>query len=135
MKDNLDGDYTYDELRARIAHLNAEALLKGEWSAQAAGRSLWLQSQYEEQWDDLEKDEDGRAEVEEREYKEYMQSLCDDYAYADVYENGPDSLYSWMVWCCHWGCYDFDNAVNEYRKEHDLPVPSWADYDWDEDEE
>ena len=132
MKTTLDCTATYDELRARIAYLNAEALLKDEWSAQNAGRALWLESQYEEQWGDLEKDDDGRAEVEEHEYKEYVESLCDDYAYADVYEHGYDSLYAWMVWCCHHECVDFDNAVNEYRKERDLPVPAWADYDWDE---
>lgn len=126
---DLDGLVTKEELDARIVYLNEQAALKDMWSAQHAGRSLWLESQYQELWDDLEKDSEGRAELEESDYLQYMESQCEDYALADVYENGDDSLYSWMVWCVYHEQNEFYEAVNEYRLEQDLPIPEWVEED------
>lgn len=126
---DLDGLATKEELDARIAWCDAQADMKDRWSDIFAGRSFYLESQFQEQWEDLEKDEQGRVEVDECHYYSLMESLLEDYAMADIYESGLNSTYAWMLGSIHSELPDFLGAIREYMEERELPIPSWVDED------
>lgn len=146
-KMDLNDEYvTLEELRERIQYCDKQSEMystwtdkDGEvhkipdrWSPQYAARSLFLTSQYLEQWDTYLEDTDveGKVFIEEMDYIGYMESLCEDYAFRDVLENGRKSLYAWMVWSLHWECHEFIAALAEFGSERDLPVPQWVQEEW-----
>lgn len=123
-----------EQLQQRIQYCLAQSLQKetigdkefpGEYAAQYAARHLYLEGVLEN-WEDLEKDELGQAEVDEENYTGMLDNLCEDEGLPDVYENGPESSYSWMVWAKVHEIGDFCEIVKEYMEENDLPVPEWA---------
>ena len=148
-KDDVNGEYiTYEELEARMEYCEQQAAateispfsgepVPSEWSAQYAARALWLDSQYYSSgnWEDwmAESKVPGKVYVNERDYHPYIESLCEDYAYQDVYENGLSSMYSWMVWALHHEVCDTQDAIIEYADELELPCPEWMDKEyWDD---
>ena len=128
-KEQLDARIDYCDAQARVTEHWRDTVVPGEWTAQYAARSLFLESQYQEQWEEYVNDE-GLAYIEEMDYIGYIESCCEDYAYQDVYENGNKSTYSYMVWTLHHECYDFNEAIVNYAKEMDLPFPGWLEGDF-----
>ncbi len=129
---DTSGEYiTYDELAERIEYCEKCASQKDEYSAQYAARALYLESQYYSSgnWAFLleETQVPGKVKVDESDYHFLMENNCDDYAYQDVYENGMDSMYSWMVWAIHHEHCDFCSAIVQWAQDHDMELPTWLE--------
>ncbi len=136
----LDGVWcTYQQLVERMECVqyysqpwissNMGTPVPNRWSDVYSGIDLWLESQYLEQWEELEKDDEGCVYVEENDYLSFIESHVEDYGMADVYENGMKSLYAWMVGAVHSEIHDFMGAVREYMEERELPIPGWVTED------
>lgn len=102
-----------------------------EWNAQYGARALYLEGIEDNP------DEDGNIRVDEMDYIPMLDSLLEDYAFMDIYENGPESGYSWMLYAREHENSHFHWALNEWRLEQELEPPSWAGEDicYYEDEE
>jgi hypothetical protein len=134
-QDDLDAELvTLEQLQARIAYCDEEAgrrellfgeEVPGEWSAQYAARALYLRGQ-EENFQDCQ-DEQGRCLIDELDYIPMLESMLEDYAYQDIYENGDGHEgYAWMLWAKEHEVGDFHCALNEWRLEQGLEPPAWV---------
>jgi hypothetical protein len=136
-QDDLDNEWvTLEQLQARIAYCEEQAEKRvvipsmgidrpDEWSAQYAARALYLRGQ-EESFQDCQ-DEQGRCLIDERDYDGMLESMLEDYAYQDIYENGDgEGGYAWMGWALNHEISDFHCALNEWRLEQGLEPPSWV---------
>ena len=124
---DLDGYVSKEELEARLSYCNDESVKKdqSEWSAQFAARALYLESVLEN-WDYLDKDDEEKSEVDEMDYTDMLDSLCEDQGFSSVYEDGPESPYSWMVWAkCH-EISEFAYEMKEWMDENVLSYPEWC---------
>ena len=137
-KDHLDNEWvTLEQLEARIAYCEEQAqkrlVIPGlgidqpdEWSAQYAARALYLREQ-QENWDDYDKDEQGRVQVDEQDYDGMLECLLEDYVYQDIYENGDgEGGYAWMLWAKEHDVHHFHYALNVWRLEQGLEPPTWV---------